>query len=240
MESGGPRGGAQSRDSGLVGRTELSRHWRTVKADGELWGVRVRSRTLEVSGLGAWEAGGASAGAERAWRGNSGLPRGGDSVRVQLWEVAVLRAPPLHPRGSSPPCSQRSHRPSCRPPLLSDGLPGSGSTGAVPAPLYKAPADPFGKRISFFLDAFPDLGVMEGLSAARARARLREEEPGSWGPQPHAAAGTKAPLLEPWPPSPVGQAHNLRPGPSDCSLLLPQIRSEKVSSRRGRARGGGR
>ena len=41
----------------------------------------------------------------------------------------------------------------------------------------KAPAGPFGKRISFFLDAFPDLGVMEGLRAARAGARLREEEP---------------------------------------------------------------
>lgn len=77
------------------------------------------------------------------------------------------------------------------------GSPRSGSTDAAPARLYKAPAGPFGKRISFFLDAFPDLGVMEGLSAARARARLREEEPGSSGPQPH--AGTKAPLLEPWP-----------------------------------------
>lgn len=77
----------------------------------------------------------------------------------------------------------------------------SGSTGAVPAPpLYKAPAGPFGKRISFFLDAFPDLGVMEGLGAARARARLREEEPGSWGPQPHAGNhGTPPGALAPGP-----------------------------------------
>lgn len=178
-------------------------------------------------------------GAERAWRGNGGLRCSGD------WALAALG-------GGSPPGAAPA--PSW---LLTSVFPGfppaqpsallfsprgsrrSGSTGAVPAPLYKAPAGPFGKRISFFLDAFPDLGVMEGLRAARAPAGLREEEPGSLGPQPH-APGTKAPLLEPWPQGPLGQAHSLRLGPSECFLLLPQIRSEKVSSRRGRARGGGR
>lgn len=93
---------------------------------------------------------------------------------MQRWEVVVGRAPPLHPRGSSPPCSQCSHRPSLPGALLFSPMGSpcsgrSGSTDAAPARLYKAPAGPFGKRISFFLDAFPDLGVMEGLSAARAR-----------------------------------------------------------------------
>lgn len=57
------------------------------------------------------------------------------------------------------------------------------SVGAIPARLYKAPAGPFGKRISFFLDAFPDLGATEGLCAARAGAGLPEEELGGPGPR---------------------------------------------------------
>lgn len=116
----------------------------------------------------------------------------------------------------------------------------SRSARALPARLYKAPAGPFGKRISFFLDAFPDLGVMEGLRAARARARLGEEElaarapslaPRNQPPTPHPRALAR---------SPFSQAHNLRPGPPDCFFLLLQIPSETVSSRKGRARGGGR
>lgn len=97
---------------------------------------------------------------------------------MQCWEAVVSRAWPERPRGSSPPCSGRSHQPSL-PGVLSSpvGSARSRSAGANPARLYKAPAGPFGKRISFFLDAFPDLGVMEGLRAARAGARLREEEP---------------------------------------------------------------
>lgn len=71
----------------------------------------------------------------------------------------------------------------------------SGSAGAVPAQLYKAPAGPFRKRISFFLDAFPDLGIMEGLRAARVPARLREEELGGWAP--NLAPGNQSTLLEP-------------------------------------------
>lgn len=57
---------------------------------------------------------------------------------------------------------------------------------------------------------------------------------------PSLTPGTSAPLLEPWPRGPLGQAPNLRLRPPDCSLLLPQIPSETVSSRKGRARGGGR
>lgn len=117
----------------------------------------------------------------------------------------------------------------------------SRSPGALPARLYKAPAGPFGKRISFFLDAFPDLGVMEGLRAARAQARLREEELAARAP-------SLAPRNQPPTPppsralarSPFGQVHNLRPGPPDCFFPLLQIPSETVSSRMGRARGGGR
>lgn len=108
--------------------------------------------------------------------------------RGQCGEVVVRGASPLRPRGFSPPCSERSHQPSLPGALLSSPMGSVRSRSAVanPARLYKAPAGPFGKRISFFLDAFPDLGIMEGLRAARAWAKLREEEPGSSGPQPRA------------------------------------------------------
>lgn len=131
----------------------------------------------------------------------------GDSVRVQCWEVVVRRASPLRPRGSSPACSDRSHRPSLPGALCSWlGSVRSGSADAVPARLYKAPAGPFGKRISFFLDAFPDLGVMEGLHAAHAGARLREEEPGSSGPQP--SARNQGALSQALARGPLGQPYN--------------------------------
>lgn len=165
----------------------------------------------------------------------------GGSGRVQCWEASVSLTSPLRPRGSSPPCSKRSHQPSLPGALSSPmGSTRSGSAGANPAWLYKAPAGPFGKRISFFLDAFPDLGVMEGLRAARARARLREEEPDGSGPQPRAQE-PRHPLSPPraLAPGPFGQAGNLCLDPPDCFLLPPQIPSETVSSRKGRAQGGG-
>lgn len=86
---------------------------------------------------------------------------------------AVIRwASPLRPQGSSPSSSECSHRLS--PPsalfLFSRGSASSDSAGAIPSGFYKAPAGPFGKRISFFLDAFPDLGATEGLCAARVAA----------------------------------------------------------------------
>lgn len=153
----------------------------------------------------------------------------------QCWEVVARGPSPLRPRGSSPLCSERSHRPSLPGALLPSpmGSVRSRSAGTVPVRLYKAPAGPFGKRISFFLDAFPDLGVMEGLRAPRAGTMLREEEPGRSRQEPRHPSQALA-------LGPLGQAHNLRPGPPDRVLLLPQIPSETVSSRKGRARGGGR
>lgn len=132
----------------------------------------------------------------------------GDSVRVQRREAVVRRASPLRPRGCSPPCSDHSHRPGLPGALFSSRLGSvrSGSADAVPARLYKAPAGPFGKRISFFLDAFPDLGVMEGLHAAHAGARLREEEPGSSGPQP--SSRNQGTLSQALARGPLGQPYN--------------------------------
>lgn len=160
--------------------------------------------------------------------------------RVQCGEVVVRGASPLRPRGFSPPCSERSHQPSLPGALLSSPMGSVRSRSAVanPARLYKAPAGPLGKRISFFLDAFPDLGIMEGLRAARAWAKLREEEPGSSGPQPR--AGNQRTPSQDLALGPLGQAHNLRLGPPDYILLLPQIPSETVCSRKGRALVGGR
>ena len=85
-------------------------------------------------------------------------------ARAPSWLLtSVLRAfPPAQPS---------------RRPLLSGGLCALQIGWRTPRSALEAPAGPFGKRISFFLDAFPDLGVMEGLRAARAGARLREEEP---------------------------------------------------------------
>ena len=154
-----------------------------------------------MSTVRAWEARSSGSGAERAWQGSRGLQCCKGLSAVQCWGAVVSRAWPERPRGSSPPCSERSHQPSLAGVLSSPvGSARSSSAGANPARLYKAPAGPFGKRISFFLDAFPDLGVMEGLRAARARARLREEEPDEQGPQPLAREPWH-PLfpLEPWP-----------------------------------------
>lgn len=92
---------------------------------------------------------------------------------LQLCPKAVIRwASPLHPQGSSPSSSEHSHRPSLPsgPFLFMRGSASSDSAGAIPSGFYNAPAGPFGKRISFFLDAFPDLGAMEGLCAARVAA----------------------------------------------------------------------
>lgn len=123
------------------------------------------------------------------------------------------------PRGVAPAPSWlltsvlRAFPPACLPgALLSSPMGSVRSRSAVanPARLYKAPAGPFGKRISFFLDAFPDLGIMEGLRAARAWAKLREEEPGSSGPQPR--AGNQSTPSQDLARGPLGQAHNLRLG----------------------------
>lgn len=75
-------------------------------------------------------------------------------------------------------------------PLLSTrGSARSDSASAIPSGFYKAPAGPFGKRISFFLDAFPDLGATEGLCAG-SRCSLAWGRRSWWpGPPEHCCPG---------------------------------------------------
>lgn len=159
---------------------------------------------------------------------------------MQLWEVVVRRAPPLHPRGSSPPCSQRSHRPSLPPSSSLRWAPGAPARQAQSRLLrfIRLPPARSESGFPFSWTRFLTWALWRG-SARRAPGPGSGRRSRAAG-APSLTPGTTAPLLAPWPQGPLGQAHNLRLGPSDCFLLLPQIRSEKVSSRRGRARGGGR
>lgn len=124
--------------------------------------------------------------------------------RPQPCPKAVIRwASPLSPQGSSPPSSKRSHRPRLpsTPFLFTRGSARSHSASAIPSGFYKAPAGPFGKRISFFLDAFPDLGATEGLCAG-SRLSL------AWG----GGAGGPDPPKNTAAPGPFGQTLNFRLG----------------------------
>lgn len=234
---GSKRRGAVQRLGLLEGLGNLG-HWRMLKADVELWGFKCEVQRTRSEQIGSLGGRGRQLMAERAWSPSKDLWCGAGSVG-RLWSAGRRPCALVvsHLRAPSVPTSPAFQAPSC--PLLSSpmGSVRSRSAGAVPAQLYKAPAGPFGKRISFFLDAFPDLGIMEGLRAARAWARLREEELGSSGPQPR--AGNQSTPSQALDRDPLGQPHNLRLGPPDY-ILLPQIPSETVCSRKGRARGGGR
>lgn len=161
------------------------------------------------------------------------------TLRLQCWEAVVRRASPLHPRGSSPRWSERSHRPSFPGALLCSPMVSArfGSAGAVPARLYKLTPARSESGFPFSWTRFLTWALWRGSvrrapgpgSGRRSRAARA----------PSLTPGTKAPLLKPCSRGPLGQAHNLRLRLPDCYLLLPQIPSETVSSKKGRARGGG-
>lgn len=65
----------------------------------------------------------------------------------------------------------------------------SDSASAIPSGFYKASAGPFGKRISFFLDAFPDLGATEGLCAGSRRSLAWGGGAGVPDPPEHCSPG---------------------------------------------------
>lgn len=164
----------------------------------------------------------------------------GDLVRVQCWEVVVRRRHPCtlvapHLRAPSVPTSPSFQAPSsrlrwasCAPARLAQSR-----LGFIRLPPARSESG-----FPFSWTRFLTWALWRG-SASRAPG------PGSGRRSPVARApsltpGTTAPLLQPWPQGLLGQAHNFRLGPPDYFLLLPQIRLEMVSSRKGRARGGGR
>lgn len=106
-------------------------------------------------------------------------------------KVMILWASPLSPQGSSPWSSKLSHpqRLSNTPFLFTRGSARSDSASAIPSGFYKAPAGPFGKRISFFLDAFPDLGATEGLCAGSHCSLAWEGGAGGPDPPEHCSPG---------------------------------------------------
>lgn len=95
-----------------------------------------------------------------------------DSGLQHCPEAVIRWASPQSPQGSSSSSSKCSYRPRIpsAPFLFTRGSARSDSTSAIPSGFYKVPAGPFGKRISFFLDAFPDLGATEGLCAGSRRS----------------------------------------------------------------------
>lgn len=179
----------------VEGLSHLGR-WRTAKADGELWGFHVRSRRLEVSRLGDWEAEGASSGAERAC--------GGTAVFDVVGTRCACSAGRLESAGRRPCTLVAPH-------LRAPRVPTGPAFQAPSSSLRRAPRAPASQtqpRLGFIRlpparseSGFPfswtrflTWALWRGSARrAPARARLREEEPGSSGPQPHAPSGALAP-----------------------------------------------
>lgn len=135
--------------------------------------------------------------------------------RLQPCPKAVIRwASPLSPQGSSPSSPSVLTGQDFQASLSSlQGAPlAQTRASAIPSGFYKAPAGPFGKRISFFLDAFPDLGATEGLCAGSRRSLAWGGGAGGLDPQNTAS------------PGPFGQTLNFRLGLLDCFLLRRRSR----------------
>lgn len=125
----------------------------------------------------------------------------GDSVRMQCWEAVVSRESPVHPRGPSPPCSERSHQPSFPGALSSPvGSARSGSPAQTPLGFIRLPPARSESGFPFSWTRFLTWALWRG-SARRAPGpgsgrRSRTDRAPSLAP---GSQGTPLFPLEPWP-----------------------------------------